>query len=81
MKLNVYVMKDNKVGFMQPTFDQTDAIAIRNFKYAITNNDFLNVNSSDFDLYKIGIYDSDSGIIDALSTPEFICSGFVPTEV
>lgn len=64
MIFGVYVVRDLKTGFMTPTFDINDQAAIRNFKYAVGKTDSLmHVCKSDFDLFKIGDYDSETGEI------------------
>lgn len=75
MKKMLFAIKDNKVGFLAPMVDDNENTAIRNFKYAVSNNDILNFAPSDFDLFRIGEFDTDSGIITALSSPDFICNG------
>lgn len=74
MILNIYSVRDNKVGFMNPTVEGSDAIAIRNFEFAVKNSkSLLNSHPQDFDLYKIGSFDSDSGAISGC-LPEFVFS-------
>lgn len=69
MICNVYAIRDAKAGFLSPTFETADAIAIRNFAHAVINSkDVLNTFSGDFSLYRIDVYDTDSGVI----TPEHL---------
>ncbi len=76
MILKVYVMRDAKTSFMTPTFDVNDASARRNFAYCINRTDGLfNSSPEDFDLYCIGEYNSDDGVIISYPVPEFISSG------
>lgn len=63
MIFGMYAMFDKKVGFMTPTIDNNDAIAIRAFHYAIKKDNFIGTHYSDFELYKIAEYDNDTGII------------------
>lgn len=67
MMLNIYAVRDVKTGFMTPTFDQSDATAIRNFSHAVVNSDtILSSYCKDFALYRLGTYDNDTGTL----TPE-----------
>ena len=71
----MYSIRDQKVGFMMPTCDQSDQSAIRNFSFAINgNNGLMNYSPKDFDLYKIAEFDDEKGEIKPLM-PENICSG------
>lgn len=63
MIYGVYAMFDKKTGFMTPTIEQNDAVAIRNFFYALRKNDYLGVHYSDLELYKLGSFDNDLGIL------------------
>lgn len=65
----VYAIRDAKAGFLSPTFETADAIAIRNFSHAVINStDVLKTFAGDFSLYRLGTYDTDSGVI----TPEHL---------
>ena len=76
MKLNVYAMRDKLAGYLQPTFEQSDEIAVRNFSFAINNKGtLLYAAAKHFDLYKLGTYDTDTGIIDKLDNPLLIIEG------
>lgn len=71
----IYSIKDSKVGFTPPTVDQNDGSAIRNFAYAINNGGIMNYSPNDFDLYKIGEFNDESGIVNSFKPPEFIVAG------
>lgn len=76
MKLYIYCVRDNKTSFMTPTVDQNDGSAMRNFSYAVEHTEgILSASRQDFDLYKLGSFDSDSGRIKPLTVPELIMSG------
>lgn len=76
MKFNVYAIRDVKTGFMSPTFEINDAVAMRNFEHAVQNSDsILFSHCKDFDLYKIGTYDSETGKLLPIELPLPICSG------
>lgn len=75
MTLNIYAIRDVKSGFMTPTFELNDAVAMRNFEHACLNADSLLFSHfEDFDLYCIGAYDTDTGCISAVPH-SFVCSG------
>lgn len=75
MKYPIYSIRDNKVGFMMPTCDQSDSSAIRNFSFAINGKEgIMNYSPADFDLYRIGEFDDEKGTI-IPCVPENIVSG------
>lgn len=75
MKYPVFSYRDLKVGFGMPVVDQNEAAAVRGFSYAINGRDgIMGFSPSDFDLYKIGVFDTEKGTIEAV-TPELVVSG------
>lgn len=79
MILSVYAVRDDLSGFLTPTFEQNDAIAMRNFQMATDSarrdSTLLGFRPSDFTLYKIATFDSDSGVISPLMPVELIMRG------
>lgn len=76
MKYPVYSYRDQKVGFGQPIVDQSDAAAIRGFSFAMNNkNGIMNFSPKDFDLYKIGEFDTIKGVFIPEKVPVLIMSG------
>lgn len=77
MKYPIYAVRDIHVGFNAPMTDINDQVAIRNFTYAINNpnNSVMNFVPKDYDLYKIGEFDSDTGLIASESVPILIVTG------
>lgn len=70
MIYGVYAMRDVKVGFLTPTFDVNDQSAQRNFCHAVLSTDsILSSFANDFSLYKLGEFDSDTGVLDPLPLP------------
>ncbi len=68
----VYSIRDSKVGYLLPTADNNDSVAVRNFAAACKHPDsLLQTNPQDFDLYCIGQFDDDSGEL-IPCTPKFI---------
>ena len=77
MVFGVYSIRDKYTGFMQPSLDVNDQAAVRNFANAIKSaNDgsIMAFAPADFDLYKLGTFDSDKGIFET-QIPEFIIAG------
>lgn len=60
---------------MFPQCDTSDQTAIRGFAYSINQGDgLMNYNPKDFDLYKVGEFDSEKGEITG-TLPELIVNG------
>lgn len=73
MKYNVYSVRDVKTGWLPPTYDISDISAQRNFAFAVNNeSSIMSFAPSDFSLYCIGVFDTDSGEIEGC-VPRFIC--------
>lgn len=76
MKYGIYSMRDKHTGFVSPTFDLNDQSAARNFSMALTTSGgVLGFAPSDFDLYLLGTFDTDSGVITPVSLPELVLTG------
>lgn len=77
MIYSLYAIRDNVAdGFLSPMMDIKDSVAIRNFEHACMNNNSLFfTHSSDYDLYKLGEYDSEKGVIHAYDIPQHVFSG------
>lgn len=64
MNYPICSVRDVKTGFMAPTIDLNPDAAVRAFHLAVTKSpDVLGAYPKDFDLYQVGIFDSDSGSI------------------
>lgn len=75
MKYPIFSYRDAKVGFGTPTVELNEASAIRGFSYALNSRDgIMNFSPADFDLYKIGVFDTEKGTIEAC-TPDMVVSG------
>ena len=75
MIYSIYVVRDLKTGFMTPTTDFNDASARRNFEHAVMQrNSLMYTHAEDYELFKIGQYDSDTGYIES-QMPTMICAG------
>lgn len=76
MIYGIYSIRDVRTGFMSPTVDATDAAAARNFHHAVLNSgSVLTSFASDFSLYRLADFDSDTGVITPLSPVSFIVDG------
>lgn len=75
MIFSIYCIKDRLTGFLSPTFDQNDPSAVRNFTHAIFYTDSLmNSHPGDYDLYCLGTFDSETGVIMPID-PQIVCTG------
>ena len=63
MKLGIYSIKDTKIGFMNPFYQNNDEVALRTFKNACndTQPTAANINPEDKELYKLGTFDDSTG--------------------
>lgn len=76
MTICVFAIRDTKVGFGNPFADQTAASAIRGFEYSLTKADgIVGFAPSDYELYELGSFDTDSGALTALPQPKFLVGG------
>lgn len=76
MTYGVYAMRDTKTGFLSPTLEANDEAACRNFVHAVWNSDgILHSFCSDFDLFRLGQFDTDSGSITPNPVPVHVMAG------
>lgn len=79
MILNVYSIRDQLSGFLTPTFETSDAVAMRNFQMACDasqhDRSLLGYRPQDFDLFCIAVFDSVSGELSPVSPMRRVCSG------
>lgn len=79
MIYRVYSIRDRLTGFMSPVLEQSDPVAMRNFSMAIDaqrrDSSVMAFKPSDFSLYHIADFDSESGVMSAVIPPELVCSG------
>lgn len=74
MKYGIYSVRDKLSGYLNMFLEKSDAHATRNFSIIV--NDDTSVISScpgDYDLYRIGSFDTDSGCLSG-DKPEFVVS-------
>lgn len=73
MIYGVYAIKDAKTSFMPCNVDYNDASAIRNFEHAVMAPDSLmRSHPGDYTLYRLGSYNTETGIILSKVDPEQI---------
>lgn len=77
--MNMYAIRDIKIGYMEPTLQQNDMIAIRNFEATIRQEKYLmsqykqDIELWRIELWRIGNYNETNG--DILPDKEFLISG------
>lgn len=76
MEYELYVIYDSATGiYGVPMAQNNDAEAMRSFRHeALKVDSIWNSAPQDFVLYKIGIYHTTDGTIQAFQSPERICS-------
>ena len=76
MKFGVYSIRDIKTGFMAPTVEVNDQVAMRNFAHAVMQSEsVLFTHASDFQLFKVAEFDSDSALFIPVSPIVQIADG------
>lgn len=77
MKLKIYSIRDSKAEiYRQPFFCSSHGEAERNFEMLVNDSKSLvSQYPDDFDLYYIGKFDDDKGMVEALVTPEHLVKG------
>ena len=65
MKTKIYSIKDTKIGYMSPMYLQNDGVAIREFTNArnSTQQNIVNTNPEDKELWALGEFDDQTGTI------------------
>ena len=62
MILGVYSVRDIHTGFLAPTFELNDAVALRNYRMACANKDLvIGFEPKDFELMKLAEFDTNTG--------------------
>mgnify|MGYP000426986884 CR=1 FL=1 len=74
MQKKVYSIHDTKAeAFIQPFFAPTDGLALRMFEDNVNNKDSqLNMHPEDFNLYQVGQWDDNKGLIEPETPPKHI---------
>lgn len=76
MNKEIYSLKDTKSGFLNPFYEVNEECAIRGISTAMSNtkNDVLYVCAQDFELWKLGTFDTTTGAITVDNGPTFVVS-------
>lgn len=81
MIFSVYSIRDALSGFMTPVLEQNDSVAMRNFRMATDQmarqQSVMTFRPTDFSLYRIAFFDSDSGVMSPIAPIELVCNGEV----
>lgn len=73
--VTLYAIKDVKSGFSDPCAQTNDAVAARSFERQLPHmSDQLGIPVSDFQLWRCGKFDVDSGML-VPETPELLLDG------
>lgn len=84
MIYGVFSVYDSLVGFSQPICEVNDAVAMRNFESLFTRSDMspvMRMRPADFDLYKIGEYDSLAGDLKPIDHYKVIAGSSVALQI
>lgn len=72
----MYAYRDNKSNFSMPYAEMNDASALRGFAYLCSGKDsIMSFSPADYDLFKVGTFDTDSGLMEASATLVFLANG------
>lgn len=75
MKVKIFAVRDLKANsFNAPYVDVNEDCAKRGFAYSMNHNDLMAFQPADYQLFSVGEFDSDTGIVES-SMPVLLCSG------
>ncbi len=81
MIYGIYSIRDHLTGYMQPVIETSDPAALRNFAMAINRfprekgASLMSWRPSDYDFFRLGDFDTETGMISAYPSPKLIASG------
>lgn len=76
MIYGVYAIRDQLVGFGNPSIAVNDEVAERQFQIIVNDsNNSISVSPKYYDLYKIGEYDDETGALKPLDLPQMLLTG------
>lgn len=75
MKTELYEMRDKLSGYTTPIPFTKKEIAMRYFKEQVKNTITVKTTPSDFEMYKVGEFDSDTGKVTMLENYELVAKG------
>lgn len=74
MKYGVYAMRDRIAeNFQSLNLDINDAVARRNFSFAVNNSENMMFSASDLEFFRIGEFDSYTGVVEPCNPIQLIC--------
>jgi hypothetical protein len=69
----IYTLKDIASGaYLTPFYTENFNTAVREMNHTLSGNNLVSENAKDFDLYKLGTYDTDTGMIEPIEIPTFV---------
>lgn len=74
MIINIYSIKDNVAGFLQPTYSLYEPQALRDFSFALNQPGLMNFKPEDYSLWHVGKFDTETGEITGV-VPKLIVHG------
>lgn len=77
MKYPIFSIRDHKEGFSPQLFaNPNEQSAARGFAFMVSNNkSVMGFSPFDYDLYKVGEFDEESGVFEPENPVKFICNG------
>lgn len=76
MKAKLYSYRDALVGFGPILVESNERTAIRGFSYAVNNaQGIMNFSPKDYDLFYIGEFDTDTGVISPAPVCQLVVNG------
>lgn len=76
MKTKLYSYRDNLVGFGPVMVENNEQTAVRGFSYAVNNaSGMMGFSPKDYDLFYIGEFDTDTGVIVSAPVPALVVNG------
>lgn len=74
MKFPLYAVRDSYIGFSMPVIRDNDSVASRSFQFDCErDNSPYSTRPECFQLFNIGIYDTDSSVVES-SSPVLVAS-------
>lgn len=73
--MNLYCLRDRKVGYLAPVLADSEELAMRDVQSALRRGTgtLIDTHPEDFSLCCVGSFNQDLGVITPLDGPEFIC--------
>lgn len=77
MKYGIYSIRDALNGFLYISTENNDQSAERGFKFRLSKPDsFDGYAAKDLDLFKVGEFDQETGMIEPINPPKLIINGY-----